>query len=239
MKASPRKLAVLMERNFRHGYAPRNGMIGEYRVWHGIKSRCLNPRNPGYKDYGGRGIRIHDAWLEDFQAFFDHVGKRPTDKHKLDRIDNDGSYEPGNVRWVTHKENARNCRSNVRIDINGVTRCAAEWDEIAGFKQKTVSRRYKNGWRGAQLLVPVGSVKTKPRPQSQAEKRKRAAAMRRLWSRQVYTDIGEKISAIKRKQFADGTAYAERDVRGCFVRKDAGGVAAVVMSALDAEEALK
>lgn len=231
---SIRKRAVLLERNFRHGYAPRNGMISEYRVWHGIKSRCLNPRNPGYPRYGGRGITICEAWRDDFQAFFDHIGQRPTAKHQLDRRNNDGNYEPGNVRWVTRTQNLRNCSSNLMIEIDGVTKCAAEWDERAGFKasSKTVARRYKRGWRGQKLLVSVGSIKSQPRPQSLAERRKRAAAMSRLWARQVYRDIGDKISAIKRKQFAERTAYNKRDARGCFV-------AGVARNAKDAEELLR
>ena len=71
-----------------------------------MKNRCTNPKNVSWERYGGRGIKIHEEWVDDFQAFYDYMGPRDI-KESIDRIDNDGNYEPGNVRWVTKAENTR------------------------------------------------------------------------------------------------------------------------------------
>jgi len=81
-----------------------------YRVWSWIKDRCLNPRNGAYANYGGRGIRICEAWRSDFVAFAAAVGQRPSPAHSIDRINNDGHYEPGNVRWATRSIQNANTR---------------------------------------------------------------------------------------------------------------------------------
>ena len=80
----------------------------EYAAWRGIKCRCLNPKTRGYHRYGGRGITICAEWVDDYAAFFAHVGPRPSPKHSIDRIENNGNYEPGNVRWATAKEQMNN-----------------------------------------------------------------------------------------------------------------------------------
>lgn len=83
----------------------------ECRAWHAMKHRCANPRNARYADYGGRGLRVCAEWLASFDAFLACVGTRPSARHSLDRINNDGNYEPGNVRWATASEQANNRRA--------------------------------------------------------------------------------------------------------------------------------
>lgn len=92
--------------------ARKHGMshTPEFRAWEGAIQRCTNPRSENWKDYGGRGITVHPAWLADFQAFFEYVGPRPSAKHSLDRIDVNGNYEPGNLRWATATQQANNRR---------------------------------------------------------------------------------------------------------------------------------
>lgn len=90
---------------FKHGLSRTH----EHRAWTHAKQRCFNRRNRKYRDYGGRGIRMCRAWRNNFLAFFAYVGKCPPGK-SLDRIDNDGHYEPGNVRWATRSEQVRNRR---------------------------------------------------------------------------------------------------------------------------------
>lgn len=85
-----------------------------YRTWKGRNSRCYNPKNPAYKNYGGRGITVCDEWKNSFVAFMDYVeenlGPKPSTQHTVDRINNDGNYELGNIRWTTWGEQANNRR---------------------------------------------------------------------------------------------------------------------------------
>jgi len=82
----------------------------EYGAWAAMKTRCTNPNSNRWHDYGGRGISVCDEWSEDYLAFLNHVGRKPSPAHSLDRIDNDGNYEPGNVRWATRKQQLANRR---------------------------------------------------------------------------------------------------------------------------------
>jgi hypothetical protein len=86
----------------------------EYRAWSKLKARCLNPRDQNWVNYGERGIGVCVEWQSSFVAFFEHVGPRPSPKHSIDRINNDGDYEPGNVRWATASQQARNKRRSAK-----------------------------------------------------------------------------------------------------------------------------
>jgi hypothetical protein len=99
----------------------------EYKTWTMMKNRCLNPKNDVWDSYGGRGITIFKDWADDFAIFLAHVGVKPTPKHSLDRINNDGNYEPGNVRWATQKEQNSNKKNNRLLTLDGVSKTISQW----------------------------------------------------------------------------------------------------------------
>jgi hypothetical protein len=84
----------------------------ESNTWRKIKDKCYNPKNPDYRYYGGRGIVMDETWRNSFEAFYEGIGPRPTPKHTLDRIDVNGNYEPGNVRWATRQVQSLNRRTH-------------------------------------------------------------------------------------------------------------------------------
>jgi hypothetical protein len=124
----------------------------EYHIWHNMRTRCT----PGWREfhnYGGRGISVCERWANSFEAFYEDMGPRPSENHSIDRIDNDGNYEPGNCRWATRKEQGRNTRFNVMIEYNGAIRCAAEWAEIFRLSTSNILSRLSLGWSIERALT--------------------------------------------------------------------------------------
>ena len=119
-----------------------------YHAWHTMKQRCFDPNCKAYPLYGGRGITVCDEWRDDFQAFFDHVSKLAhfgEGGYTLDRIDNGGNYEPGNVRWATRSEQCRNRRSNIVVEYQGQQMTLTEAAELSGIKAGTLLYRVRTG----------------------------------------------------------------------------------------------
>ena len=113
-------------------------------VWRGMKLRCYVPSNNRYNRYGGRGIKVCDDWLGEHGAenFINWALQNGyADNLTIDRIDNDGNYEPSNCRWVTQKEQANNRRSNHILEFNGKKQTMKQWADELGIKYTTLKRR--------------------------------------------------------------------------------------------------
>lgn len=122
-----------------------------YQSWSDMKQRCLNPRLPCYHNYGGRGITICARWLESFQNFFDDMGEKPEGK-TLERINNNGNYEPSNCKWATRAEQRRNCRDTRMITINGRTQTIKDWAKELGFSDDVLAYRIDANWPKSEWL---------------------------------------------------------------------------------------
>lgn len=126
----------------------------EYAAWCRIIACCENPDHRDFKYYGARGIRVCRRWRNSFAAFLADVGRRPSGTHSIDRINNNGHYEPNNVRWATHKQQMRNQRRARYLTIGAETRCITEWAELANIPRSALVGRIERGWPADDLLLP-------------------------------------------------------------------------------------
>lgn len=142
---------LIAERSRKHGlcYNPR------YTTWSRMKSRCLNPNFASYPSHGGRGIRVCQEWIDSFETFNNYVKTLPgydNPELSLDRLDNNGHYEPGNVRWATKSEQQRNKRNNQLITFNGKTQLLRDWAVELNLNFNTLSTRFFRGWSDEEIL---------------------------------------------------------------------------------------
>lgn len=130
-----------------------------YKVWATMKDRCENPKNPKYRLYGKRGVKVCDAW-HDFKTFYDWAMENGYERGlTLDRIDVNGDYEPNNCRWATIKEQNNNKRDTIYLLAYGQMRTISEWSEITGIAYMTIYHRIRCGHIGEQALAPVGTYR--------------------------------------------------------------------------------
>ena len=137
----------------------RHGMKGTsiYDVWTNMKRRCYDKSITRYKYYGGRGIQVCERW-HNFSEFYTDMGDKPKDRF-IDRIDNDGNYEPGNCRWSTAEEQQNNRRNNVVIEHNGKSMTLAQWAAHLGMQYDTLWMRIKKyNWSVSRAI----STPTRP-----------------------------------------------------------------------------
>lgn len=139
-----------------------------YRTWANMIARCQYKGASGYENYGGRGIKVCERWLNSFDAFVEDMGQRPP-KHTIERNDNNGNYEPGNCRWATMKEQQRNKRASRFTEIKGEKFHVAALAESSGVDMRTIVYRIEQGW-------PIEKVLSKKRHYNNVESQKKAVA---------------------------------------------------------------
>ena len=148
----------------RHGEGSNGKETAEYRTWAAMLSRCENLNHSNFPRYGARGISVCERWHR-YEDFLADVGRRPSDGHSLDRIDNAGNYEPGNTRWATKAEQNENRRSYTKdshllmLTIDGVTHSLLDWCALHNLGLETAKQRLARGWAPkAAILTPVGGA---------------------------------------------------------------------------------
>lgn len=147
-----------------------------YSIWRNMRTRCENANCDFYPDYGGRGIKICEAWLS-FENFYADMGD-PPEGMTLDRIDNDRGYFPGNCRWATKQEQSKNRRNARHVTAFGKTRLIAEWAEQTGTGESTIRARLNKGWDAERAVgTPARKMDQGFRsdPETRAQQRKDAA----------------------------------------------------------------
>lgn len=134
-----------------------HGMTGtpEHRSWLAMIARCCDPHAKTFNNYGGRGITVYKGWTGDtgFIAFLAYIGPRPSEEYSIDRYpNNDGNYEPGNVRWATSKDQNRNKRNNRLLTCDGITMCVSAWAERLKCSALTLMGRLNLGWPDERVI---------------------------------------------------------------------------------------
>lgn len=147
--------------NMKHGETKNRIETREYKTWKAMKARCYDKKNISYYNYGARGIKVCKRWLNNYSNFLKDIGRKPTNKHSLDRINTYGDYTPKNCRWATREEQRRNSRNVTPITFNGETRLIIDWSGISGIPQESISGRLRKGWSIEDAIFkPLGLLKT-------------------------------------------------------------------------------
>lgn len=138
-----------------------HGLSGtpEYNIWFGMKQRCGNPNDGKYPDYGGRGIFVCERWISSFETFYKDMGPRPSPKHSINRIDNDGPYVPDNCEWALPKTQANNSRRNHIITRAGESRNLQEWADDLGLNRNMIAGRLRRGEDIESALAPPSKAR--------------------------------------------------------------------------------
>lgn len=149
------------QRFTRHKHSQLGKISKTYKSWACMIQRCTNPNNHAYSDYGGRGIKVCQRWLK-FENFLEDIGELPTNKHSIDRINNNGNYCKSNCRWVTQKQQTRNTRRNRLISYNGKVQCLCDWAKEIGINPKTLQARiFRYNWSIKRALITSAQKREK------------------------------------------------------------------------------
>ena len=141
--------------NGRHGHKRSGKRTRLYNIWGGIIERCCNPSYRDYDHYGGRGITVCERWKQ-FEYFLADMGDPLTNKHQIDRINNNKGYFLANCRWTTATINNRNKRNNRLLNLHGKIQCVTVWSEEVNLSIQTIMWRVNNGWSiEKSLTTPI------------------------------------------------------------------------------------
>ncbi len=152
------KSEITAARNTTHGLV----RVPEYKVWRAIKDRCLNPKDKRHADYGGRGIVICERWRNSFENFYADMGQRPSPTHSIDRINNDGNYEPSNCRWATRSEQAHNTRVSRTVEYQGQSHNLTALARMLGLNPGTFHYFIiKHGLSVEETIIRMAKLKCK------------------------------------------------------------------------------
>jgi hypothetical protein len=134
-----------------HGHCKHGAMSRTYRAWSDMRTRCRNPKNEEFKNYGGRGIIVCERWavFENFLTDMDEVPPGLT----IERTDNNGNYQPGNCRWASNQEQQNNKRNNRRIEFRGEVFTIAQWAKRLGLPDSSLRKRLGRGWSVERALT--------------------------------------------------------------------------------------
>lgn len=139
-----------------HGEKKVGKSTREYSLWMGIKKRCHSKNSGGYEKYGAKGIQVYKLWRNSYPEFLKYllstIGRRPSPQHSIDRIDNSKGYVPGNIRWATIAEQARNRSDNVWIEFDGRKMILQDWAKEVGLTADTLAHRIKRGYEIRDVL---------------------------------------------------------------------------------------
>ena len=138
--------------NIKHGMNRRGMATPEYKSWFHMRQRCKNPNHKGFKNYGGKGISVCNRW-DNFSNFLSDMGTKPTPKHTIDRVDNNGNYEPKNCKWSTNKEQNNNYSRNRIITFNGHSKNLSQWAEFLGVSRNLLYGRIFRGWSDIETIT--------------------------------------------------------------------------------------
>jgi hypothetical protein len=145
---------VARRRLWKHGHKAHKKVSPEYRTWAGMRTRCLDEGHHSYRNYGARGITICERWLESFEAFFEDMGPKPSPKHEIERVDNDGPYSPENCVWATHGQQMANTRATRLLTVNGQTLPIKVWARTTGINPATLYSRINAGVAPEFAIIP-------------------------------------------------------------------------------------
>jgi hypothetical protein len=144
-----------------HGELKNGKTPSEYISWREMKHRCYNPNHKHFKYYGERGVKVCNRWKNSFSNFLEDMGRRPSPKHSIDRINNNGYYAPDNCRWATRSEQGRNKRNNVWLEYEDIKMIKKDWARFLGVSENYIYRRLKKGKSMGDIISEAKKLQEK------------------------------------------------------------------------------